>query len=225
LSDQPGDPHSPHDGTLWSHIIWCIRHESSAEARELHERWSPDLIRDPVLRFLDKTFILWHVVTGLLLYGCGYAVGGASFGISLVTWGLFARLVFVLHSTWLVNSASHMWGYRNYETTDDSRNNWWVALLTYGEGWHNNHHAFPRMARHGHRWWEVDITFLTIWLMKKVGLAWEIVGDQTGRSSVVRTAPAPDNRSNLDSLNRANHRPSLRRSDIQHRERSESGEG
>jgi stearoyl-CoA desaturase (delta-9 desaturase) len=83
--------------------------------------------------------------------------------------------VFVLHSTWFVNSASHMWGYKNYETTDDSRNNWWVALLTYGEGWHNNHHAYPRMAPHGHRWWEIDVTFLTIRLLQLCGLAWDVV--------------------------------------------------
>ena len=76
-----------------------------------------------------------------------------------VVWGMFVRLVFVLHSTWFVNSASHMWGYRNYETTDDSRNNWWVGLITYGEGWHNNHHAYPRMAPHGHKWWEFDVTY------------------------------------------------------------------
>ncbi|MGE3776706.1 MAG: fatty acid desaturase, partial [Pirellulaceae bacterium] len=94
---------------------------------------------------------------------------------SLVLWGMFVRLVFVLHSTWFVNSASHMWGYRNYETTDESRNNWWVALLTYGEGWHNNHHAYPRMANHGHRWWEIDLTFRTIRLMQKLGLAWGVV--------------------------------------------------
>jgi stearoyl-CoA desaturase (delta-9 desaturase) len=88
---------------------------------------------------------------------------------------LFVRLVFVLHSTWFVNSASHIWGYTNYPTTDDSRNNWWVALLTYGEGWHNNHHAYPRMAPHGHKWWEIDVTFMTIRLMQWCGLAWDVV--------------------------------------------------
>ena len=104
---------------------------------------------------------------------------------SFVVWGVFVRLVFVLHSTWFVNSASHMWGYRNYETTDDSRNNWWVALITYGEGWHNNHHAYPRMAPHGHKWWEIDVTFLTIRVMQAFGLAWDVVdykrrGDSAG---------------------------------------------
>jgi stearoyl-CoA desaturase (delta-9 desaturase) len=109
---------------------------------------------------------------------------------SLVVWGVFVRLVFVLHSTWLVNSASHMWGYRNYETTDDSRNNWWVALLTYGEGWHNNHHAYPRMALHGHRWWELDLTFRTIRLMQRLGLAWDVVDYKRGGAARESSTPA-----------------------------------
>jgi stearoyl-CoA desaturase (delta-9 desaturase) len=102
-------------------------------------------------------------------------------GWSLVFWGMFVRLVAVLHTTWFVNSASHMWGYRNYETTDDSRNNWWVALLSYGEGWHNNHHAYPRMAVHGHRWWEFDMTYKAIQLLRFCGLAWDVV-DYKSRS-------------------------------------------
>jgi stearoyl-CoA desaturase (delta-9 desaturase) len=105
----------------------------------------------------------------------GYAWGGWPIAISWLVWGVAVRMVFVLHSTWLVNSASHMWGYRNYQTRDDSRNNWWVALITYGEGWHNNHHAHPRMAKHGHKWWEFDVTFLTIRLMRFVKLAWDVV--------------------------------------------------
>ena len=91
---------------------------------------------------------------------------------------MFLRLVYVLHVTWLVNSASHMWGYRNYETTDDSRNLWWVGLLAFGEGWHNNHHAFPGRAAHGHRWWEIDVTYLAILAMEKVGLAWKVIRER-----------------------------------------------
>jgi stearoyl-CoA desaturase (delta-9 desaturase) len=91
---------------------------------------------------------------------------------------MFLRVVFVLHGTWLVNSATHMWGYRNYETKDESKNLWWVALISYGEGWHNNHHAYPRMARHGHKWWEFDVTFLTIRILERLGLAWNVVDDQ-----------------------------------------------
>jgi stearoyl-CoA desaturase (delta-9 desaturase) len=88
---------------------------------------------------------------------------------------MFVRLVLVLHATWLVNSASHMFGYKNYETTDDSRNNWLVAICAYGEGWHNNHHAYPRMAKHGHKWWEFDITWQAIRLLRATGLVWDVV--------------------------------------------------
>ncbi|MCA9247791.1 MAG: acyl-CoA desaturase, partial [Planctomycetales bacterium] len=129
----------------------------------------------PVLLFLDRTFILWHLGLGAIFTAVGYAVGGWYLAASLLVWGMFLRLAFVLNATWLVNSASHMWGYRTYETTDDSRNNWWVALLTYGEGWHNNHHAFPAMARAGHKWWEIDITYWALKLMQFTGLAWDIV--------------------------------------------------
>jgi fatty-acid desaturase len=174
LSDKDGDPHSPHDGPWWSHMLWLAR-GMKAETRKAHvSRWAPDLQKDASLRFISAAFLLWQFLFAGLVYAAGYALGGTSMAISFLVWGIFVRLVFVLHSTWFVNSASHMWGYRNYETTDDSRNNWWVALITYGEGWHNNHHAYPTMARHGHRWWEVDLTFATIRLMQFCGLAWDV---------------------------------------------------
>jgi sn-2 palmitoyl-lipid 9-desaturase len=91
----------------------------------------------------------------------------------------------VLHVTWFVNSATHMWGYRNYETTDDSRNLWWVGILAYGEGWHNNHHAFQRMAKHGHRWWEIDMTYWTILTLERLGLAWNVVHDTPAQRRAV----------------------------------------
>lgn len=175
FSDQEGDPHSPADGAWWSHIIWTARRWLADDLIEHHERWCPDLTKDRGLNWIDRAFLLSHFLLGTLMGVLGYAIGGWYLAISWLVWGMFVRLVFVLHSTWFVNSASHMWGYRNYETRDDSRNNWWVALLTYGEGWHNNHHAYPRMANHGHRWWELDITFSTIRLMKLCGLAWDVV--------------------------------------------------
>jgi stearoyl-CoA desaturase (delta-9 desaturase) len=101
-------------------------------------------------------------------------------------------MVIVFHVTWFVNSATHIWGYRNYETTDDSRNLWWVGLLAFGEGWHNNHHAYQRMARHGHRWWEIDVTYWAILALERVGLAWNVVhtpaGPARGRKQPTRLA-------------------------------------
>ncbi|MCA9189239.1 MAG: fatty acid desaturase [Pirellulaceae bacterium] len=208
MSDQPGDPHSPHDGPWWSHMLWCMHKETAGERDELYTRWCPDLNADRSMHFLDRTFLLWHFVLGVVMGTIGYAWGGWYLATSLVVWGMFVRLTFVLHSTWFVNSASHMWGYRNYKTTDDSRNNWWVALLTYGEGWHNNHHAYPRMARHGHRWWEIDATFMTIRLMEYCGLAWSVVDQhhkkRNQESTVVREQVA------LDLANPKYHRPARR---------------
>jgi stearoyl-CoA desaturase (delta-9 desaturase) len=178
-SDLEGDPHSPLDGSWWSHMLWFLPKISQEDNDALHRRWAPDLMKDPFIRFLDKTFILWHLLFGAVLYAIGAYFWDSYTGWSFVVWGMFVRLVYVLHATWFVNSATHMWGYRNYETTDQSRNLWWVALLTYGEGWHNNHHAHPRGANHGHRWFEVDVTYVTIRLLEKVGLFRNVVHTQT----------------------------------------------
>ena len=174
-SDEEGDPHSPNDGAWWSHITWLTVTRGPVAHAAHNNRWAPDLIKDPGMRWVGNLFLPSHFLMAGILYAAGYAYGGTYMAASFLIWGLFVRLIFVLHSTWFVNSASHMWGYRNYETSDLSRNNWWVALITYGEGWHNNHHAYPRMAPHGHRWWEVDVTFLTIRLMRALGLAWDVV--------------------------------------------------
>ena len=174
-SDQEGDPHSPRDGSWWSHAFWLAYKVGGSNSNDFYRKWTPDLSRDKYLRFLNFAFVPINVILSLAIMGIGYAIGDWKLAMSWLVWGVAVRMVLVLHSTWLVNSASHMWGYRNYETRDDSRNNWWVALLTYGEGWHNNHHAHPRMANHGHKWWEIDITFTTIRLMRLFGLAWDVV--------------------------------------------------
>ncbi len=174
-SDQEGDPHSPRDGGWWSHVFWLAYRVGGRDQSEYFRKWSADLYRDKFIRSLDYAFIPLNVAVSALIMTAGYFYGGWPVAWSWLVWGVGVRMVFVLHSTWLVNSASHMWGYRNYETRDDSRNNWWVALITYGEGWHNNHHAHPRMAKHGHKWWEVDLTFMTIRLMQYCGLATEVV--------------------------------------------------
>src|SRR5690606_19660157 len=118
------------------------------------EKYAPDLAKDPFYRWLNK----WHWVPVTVL-GLGLLAFG---GLPYLLWGVFFRVVFGLHATWLVNSATHLWGTRRFHTSDDSRNSWWVALLTFGEGWHNNHHAHPASARHGLAWYELDVTWLTI---------------------------------------------------------------
>lgn len=185
-SDQEGDPHSPKDGGWWSHAFWLAYNVGGRDSKEFYKKWAPDLQRERFMRTLNYAFVPINVLSSILLSAIGYAIGGPQTAVSWLVWGVCVRMVLVLHATWLVNSASHMWGYRNYETRDDSRNNWWVALVTYGEGWHNNHHAHPRMAKHGHRWWEFDITFLTIRLMKQLGLAWDVVDYRTKNEKMAK---------------------------------------
>jgi stearoyl-CoA desaturase (delta-9 desaturase) len=185
-SDREGDPHTPLDGAWWAHMLWFLPRQSRLEYERYNRRWAADLVRDPVLVFLDRTFVLWHLALGTGLWLGGYALGGAPMAWSLLVWGMFLRLLVVLHTTWLINSATHMWGYRNYATDDQSRNLWWVALLSHGEGWHNNHHAYPRMARHGHRWWELDTTYLVIRAMRALGLAREVIDSPPARRSPTR---------------------------------------
>jgi stearoyl-CoA desaturase (delta-9 desaturase) len=183
-SDKDGDPHSPRDGAWWAHMLWFMPTIDKDERDAHFQHYAPDMYRDPMMRFLDIMFLPMHLMTGILFYALGYYLGGDwQTGTSFVIWGLFLRLVYVFHVTWFVNSATHIWGYRNYETSDDSRNLWWVGLLAFGEGWHNNHHAFQRMAKQGHKWWEVDITYWCILGMEKLGLAWNVVKDppQHGR--------------------------------------------
>ena len=175
FSDQEGDPHSPRDGGFWAHVLWLFPKHPQAEVDAHIKRWAPDLQKDAGLRFLHSTFLLWHILMGVALLAGGWAYGGPSVGVSWLVWGMAVRMVYVFNVTWFVNSATHMWGYRNYETTDDSTNLWWVGLLAFGEGWHNNHHAYQRMARHGHRWWEIDVTYWAILAMERLGLAWDVV--------------------------------------------------
>jgi stearoyl-CoA desaturase (delta-9 desaturase) len=175
FSDRQGDPHSPRDGAWWSHMFWLFPRPEDAQWRQTVDHYAPDLLKDPFMPLLDRSFLAWHVGLGLVLLGLGWCVWGPAVGVSMVVWGMFVRLIYVLHVTWLVNSASHMWGYRNYQTPDNSRNLWWVGLLAFGEGWHNNHHAFQRSARHGHRWWEIDLTYLAILVLASLGLAWNVV--------------------------------------------------
>jgi fatty-acid desaturase len=166
-SDDENDTHTPIQGFFWAHMYWWMFSQAGNEhSPEYYQKWAPDLYRDPVHRWLER----YHIIFPILLMVGLYLAGGMSW----LVWGGFFRSVFVLHSTWLVNSASHIWGYRSHTTRDRSTNLWWVALLTYGEGWHNNHHAFQTSARHGLRWWEVDMTYIAIWMMKVCRIAYNI---------------------------------------------------
>lgn len=174
LSDHEGDPHTPHEGGWWAHVGWIFFGQSMHDQTEALARYSPDLRKDKFHVWLSKYHWLTITTSGLLLLGLGWAFGGWKNGVGMVLWGVFLRVTLGLHATWLVNSATHMWGSRRFATKDDSRNNWWVALLTGGEGWHNNHHAHPVSARHGLKWYEVDPNFWGIWLLAKLGLAKKI---------------------------------------------------
>ncbi len=177
FSDKEGDPHSPRDGRWWSHMFWFMPDFGRKHHETMLARFAPDLAKDPMMHFLHKMFLPSHVLSGLALFALGYFGWDAYTGWSFVVWGMFVRLVYVLHVTWFVNSATHLWGYRTYETTDDSRNLWWVGILAFGEGWHNNHHAFQRMAKAGHKWWEIDVTYWEILALEKLGLVWDVVKD------------------------------------------------
>ena len=173
-SDHEGDPHTPREGGWWAHAGWILFGEALHAQTEVLARYSPDLGRDRFHIWLSKYHWVPITLTGLMLLGGGWYFGGPVEGIAMVLWGVFLRVTLGLHATWLVNSATHLWGSRRFETRDDSRNNWWVALLTGGEGWHNNHHAHPVSARHGLAWYEVDPNFWGIWLLSKLGLARKI---------------------------------------------------
>ena len=179
FSDRPQDPHSPQRGFWWAHLLWLFAHDDVLDHPGKYHRYAPELARDAVHRWIEKTSTIHFVILGLLLYAWG--------GLSWLIWGLFFRTAFVYHGTWLVNSAAHLWGYQSYDTNEGSRNNWWVALISYGEGWHNNHHAYLHSAAHGLRWWEFDITYFTIRLLGWMKLATRIRLPQGGPAKL----PAP----------------------------------
>jgi fatty-acid desaturase len=165
-SDREGDPHTPREGTYWAHMGWIITGQGLHHDSAVLARYAPDLSRDPVHVFMSK----WHWMSNVLV-GLGLlALGGWTY----VLWGIFFRTAFGLHCTWLVNSATHLWGSRRFQTRDDSTNLWWVALLSFGEGWHNNHHAHPTSARHGLAWYEIDLNWYAIRTMQALGLAWDV---------------------------------------------------
>jgi stearoyl-CoA desaturase (delta-9 desaturase) len=159
-SDTSNDPHDSHRGFWWSHLGWMLCEHPADRDKT---RYTKDINDNAFYQFCENYFVIFQVALGLILY----AVGGWSY----VIWGIFFRLVVVFHVTWFVNSATHKFGYKSHESNDESRNCWWVALLTFGEGWHNNHHAYQYSARHGLQWWEIDLTWMMIKTLQLFGLA------------------------------------------------------
>ena len=162
-ADSKGDPHSPRDGGWWSHIGWLLAGTAQQHPPPVLRLYAPDLMKDRFHVWLNRWYYLPLTILGFGLLAAG--------GWGLMLWGVCLRVVVGWHLTFLVNSATHMWGTRRFETSDDSTNSWWVALLTFGEGWHNNHHAHPTAARHGLRWYEIDVNWYGIRALQLMGLA------------------------------------------------------
>jgi stearoyl-CoA desaturase (Delta-9 desaturase) len=183
FADQPGDPHSPHvdhgvgwrgalRGLVHAHMGWLFLHTQ----RGARKRYAPDLIADPVVSFVDRTFLYWAIGGLGAAFGLGWLIGGTfTAALTGLLWGGAVRLLVLHHVTFSINSLCHFFGRRRFDTGDESRNLAWLSLLSFGEAWHNNHHAFPTSAAHGMRWYEVDTSSLLIRGLERVGLAWDVV--------------------------------------------------
>lgn len=186
-SDQPEDPHSPLVNFLWSHVGWLCFANRQLETISFKEKYARDLLKDDWYRKLEKHQWLsgaYYIAHAIVIFAASYGAGRLVYGtqlpalqlaLSMLVWGVIARTVYVWHITWSVNSLSHIWGYRTYDTTDDSRNNWFVALITGGEGWHNNHHYDQSSASVQFQWWEWDSNFYIIRALEIVGLATDVI--------------------------------------------------
>lgn len=181
-TDVEGDPHSPRDGGFWAHAGWIITGRAMHNHSDALLPYIPDLRKDKFHTFISKWHWLPITILGLILL----VIGGWKF----VMWGIFLRTVVGLHCTWLVNSATHMWGRQRFLTGDTSKNSFWVALLTYGEGWHNNHHAHPQSARHGLAWYEIDMNWYAISILSKLGLVWDVKAPRLDALEKKRIVPA-----------------------------------
>jgi stearoyl-CoA desaturase (delta-9 desaturase) len=201
-SDEPDDPHSPLVAFLWAHVGWLLVWNPQVHGLANYDKYARDILEDPFYMRLEKGW-LWawiyvaHAaayfaagVAGVLIGGGG-AAAAVQFGLSLLVWGVFLRTVAVWHITWSVNSLTHLFGYRSYDTGENSRNNWLVGLLAAGEGWHNNHHHDPASASNRHRWWEVDVTYAVIRVLAWLGLARDIVPPRHERQALEQARRIP----------------------------------
>lgn len=190
-SDHREDPHTPLVNFMWAQFGWLTLKDHNFGKMAHLDRYARDIVRDPFYLWLERgqnglfVFLAHAVVIYLIGGAIGWSYGGWSeawrMSWSLLVWGVAVRTVVVWHLTWAVNSITHIWGYRTFETNDDSRNNWLIGYFTHGEGWHNNHHAWPTAASHGQSWWEFDLSYRVIWLLEMVGLAWDVSRPDTKR--------------------------------------------
>jgi stearoyl-CoA desaturase (delta-9 desaturase) len=175
-SDQEGDLHSPRlHGFWWAHLFWFLQPENAAT----NTKAIPDLYKFPELRWIDRYDSVVPLLLGVSMFLLGWGIetiwpNSGTTAWQMVVWGFFISTVLCYHATYTINSLCHVWGGRRFNTTDDSRNNFWLALITFGEGWHNNHHHFPGSARQGFFWYELDFTYYTLWLMSKLGIVWDL---------------------------------------------------
>lgn len=185
-SDHEPDPHTPMVNWFWGHVGWLFVENRELTNLNTYGRYAKDILKDPFYMNMERGNLYNWVNFGQLVaftvvgFGVGFLLKGDLAGALQVSlqwafWGVVMRIVYTWNVTWGVNSFAHMFGYRNYETRDNSRNNWLFALATSGDGWHNNHHADPRSCAHGHRWWEFDLTYRTIKLWEMMGLVWDVV--------------------------------------------------
>jgi len=162
-TDREEDPHTPRHGGWWAHVGWILHPTENLKDKARFRRYAPELVDDAFYCWLNRFYYVPLIALAVALLGIG--------GVKVMLWGIFLRVTIGLHCTWLVNSATHLWGKQRFSTREDSRNSLWVALLTFGEGWHNNHHAFPRAARHGLAWYEIDLNWMGIRVLQYLGVA------------------------------------------------------
>ena len=197
-SDQEGDPHSPHvghggglrgalKGLGHAHVGWLFIHTH----RGARKRYARDLIEDPVISFVDRTFLVWVLAGFIAAFGLGFAIGGTlDAALTGLLWGAGVRMLVVHHVTYSINSLCHFFGRQRFPTQDESRNLFWLALPTFGESWHNNHHAFPTSAFHGLKRWEIDPSALVIRGLERLGLVWDVVRIEPERQARKAVAQA-----------------------------------
>ncbi len=201
FADEEGDPHSPHvghgeglraalRGLFHAHMGWLFQTQGRAEMK----RYTRDLLADPGLRFINRWFFAWVGLGFLIPFLLGLAVSGTlAGGLTALLWGGLVRIFLLHHVTWSINSVCHFFGRRRFETDDESRNVFWLALPSLGEAWHHNHHAFPTSAAHGLKWYEIDLSALLIRAMERLGLVWNVVrvSEERQRSKLAAGAAEP----------------------------------